>query len=355
MELKNVMDLLITSYNKFDCLAHIPKGSPNEKPLLFRKNFLESTQNIFECYNPAFVLKNPDYNILYICCESILSGHIITLEYDDNLKIKILSRVETGKSLCYLTLDSTKEHLIAISYWDSVLTLHPIIKGIPQEQTFKISNGTKVDLGLEDHLLNRQKNSHFHSIMTYKEYLFIPDLGLDVIHFYLYQPKEEVKIRKIGIYSLPSGSGPRYMCLRDTCLYVVNELNSTVMNFKIIEKNWGLYLENLQTISTLPKGYQGKNTCGNICLHPKLPYLVVSNRGHDSLSIYKINQVELQFHQNILTLGKTPRHFCFDQTGNFLIVANQDSDTVIIFNFLENNISLYETIEVNSPNFVIEL
>ena len=39
MELKNVLNLLITSYNKFDCLAHIPKGSPNEKPLSFRKNF----------------------------------------------------------------------------------------------------------------------------------------------------------------------------------------------------------------------------------------------------------------------------------------------------------------------------
>ena len=348
-------NLLITSYNNFSCLAHIPTGTQNKKPLLFKNSIIQSEYEILECYNPAFVLKNPDYNILYICCESIESGHILTLEYDSNFQTKVLSVIETGKSSCYLALDSSKKNLIAISYWDSVITVHPMKVGIPQKYIFMTSNGGNIDCGLQDHLHNRQQNSHFHSVAIYKQFLLIPDLGLDVIHFYLYQPEQEKMITKLGIYSLPSGSGPRYLSLRNNYLYVVNELNSTVMVFKIIEKHSGLYLEEVQTISTIPDNYQGKNTCGNICVHPKLPYLAVSNRGHDSITIYKINQIELQFQKNISTLGKTPRHFSFDLTGKLLMVANQDSDSVVIFNFHEGEVSVNQQIQVNSPNFVIEI
>ena len=355
MELENVLNLVITSYNKFNCLAHVPKGNQNNQPLLIKKSSLESRPNICECYNPAFVLKNPDYNILYICCESINCGHLISLSYDNNNNTQILSIQETGKSLCFLALDASRENIITISYWDSVITLHPLKKGVPQQQNFKLSNGGGIDVGLDDHLRNRQKNSHFHSVVIYKHYLLIPDLGLDVIHFYLYQPNQESKIVKSGIYSLPSGSGPRYMCLRNNHLYVVNELSSTVMSFKIMEKHWGLYLENLQTISTLPDNYRGKNTCGNICLHPKLPYLVVSNRGHDSLTIYKINHSQLQFYKNISTLGKTPRHFSFDENGKHLMVANQDSDTVVFFYFDDGQVTFKQQLKVESPNFITQI
>ena len=354
MKHENDLNLVITSYNKFDCLAHIPVGNQNKKPLLIKENYLVSRHDICQCYNPAFVLKNPDYNILYICCESIKCGHIITLRYDNN-NTQVLSIHETGKSLCFLALDSSKENIITISYWDSVITLHPLKEGIPQKNNFKVSNGGKIDFGLDDHLLNRQKNSHFHSVVIYKQYLLVPDLGLDVIHFYLYQPNKDNKIIKSGIYSLPPGSGPRYMCIRNNHLYVVNELSSTVMSFKIIEKHLGIYLENLQTITTLPENYSGRNTCGNICLHPKLPYLVVSNRGHDSLTIYKINHLHLQFYKNISTLGKTPRHFSFDEKGENLMVANQDSDSVVFFYFDEGNLIFKQQLKVESPNFIIQI
>lgn len=81
MELQNI---LITSYNDFSCLAHVPSGNQNKKPLLFKNSILQSESEIPKCYNPAFVLKNPDYNILYVCCESIEFGHIVTLEYDQH-------------------------------------------------------------------------------------------------------------------------------------------------------------------------------------------------------------------------------------------------------------------------------
>lgn len=353
MELQNI---LITSYNDFSCLAHIPGGNQNKKPLLFRNSILQSESEIPKCYNPAFVLKNPDYNILYVCCESIESGHIVTLEYDQHFQTNVLSVVETGKSSCYLALDSLQKNLIAISYWDSVITVHPLREGIPQKKIFRLSHGGNIDRGLQDHLHNRQQNSHFHSVALYKQFFLVPDLGLDVIHFFLYQPDSEEMITKAGVYSLPSGSGPRYLCLREKYLYVVNELSSTVMVFKIIENHGkGIYLENVQTIPTLPDDYQGKNTCGNICLHPKLPYLAVSNRGHDSITIYWIHQNELRFHRNISTLGKTPRHFSFDHTGEFLMAANQDSDSMVIFNFHEGEVSVNQQIKVNSPNFVIEI
>ncbi len=118
----------------------------------------------------------------------------------------------------------------------------------------------------------------------------------------------------------------------------------------------------IQSISTLPEAFpRTLNTCGRVCVHPSGRFVVVSNRGHESITIYrvcinganhrgKLKQVGF-FH----TRGETPRHFQFDSSGQYLIVANQDSDCISVFSF---NLSSGEikftgnTYHIPSPNFV---
>lgn len=117
----------------------------------------------------------------------------------------------------------------------------------------------------------------------------------------------------------------------------------------------------IQSISTIPSAFPTTmNTCGRICVHKSGRFVVVSNRGHQSITVYKVKSKgvkrgELQTVGHFHTRGETPRHFQFDNSGQYLIVANQDTDTIAVFNFnLSNGELKYSGNEyrVPSPNFV---
>ena len=137
-------------------------------------------------------------------------------------------------------------------------------------------------------------------------------------------------------------------------IYVVNELNSTVIVLKVIENDI-INLEEIQIISTVPGDYIGYNTCGNICIDNTRKYLIVSNRGHNSLAIYQIDNFKLNLLSINDCMGKTPRHFCFHNCTNDVIVANQDSDTVDFFNFSDGILNYIDKVNVNSPNFIVNI
>ncbi len=117
----------------------------------------------------------------------------------------------------------------------------------------------------------------------------------------------------------------------------------------------------IQSISTIPSAFPTTmNTCGRICVHKSGRFVVVSNRGHQSITVYKVKSKgakrgELQTVGHFHTRGETPRHFQFDNSGQYLIVANQDTDSIAVFNFnLSNGELKYSGNEyrVPSPNFV---
>ena len=117
----------------------------------------------------------------------------------------------------------------------------------------------------------------------------------------------------------------------------------------------------IQSISTIPSAFPTTmNTCGRICVHQSGRFVVVSNRGHESIAIYRVNNKgssrgELSTVGYFHTRGETPRHFQFDSTGQYLIVANQDSDNIAVFSFNLGTGQISFTgneYRVPSPNFV---
>jgi len=112
---------------------------------------------------------------------------------------------------------------------------------------------------------------------------------------------------------------------------VINELNSTIVAFVYDGDNGAL--EEIQTVSTLPRGFRGVNYCADIHIVPSGKFLYGSNRGHDSIVIYRINEEtgKLTYVGYESTQGETPRNFAIDPTGRFLLVANQNTDTIVTF------------------------
>jgi 6-phosphogluconolactonase len=117
----------------------------------------------------------------------------------------------------------------------------------------------------------------------------------------------------------------------------------------------------VQSISTIPRAFPTTmNTCGRMCVHKSGRFVVVSNRGHQSITVFRVKSKgpkrgELQTVGCFHTRGETPRHFQFDNSGQYLLVANQDTDSIAVFNFnLSNGELKYSGNEyrVPSPNFV---
>src|SRR5258708_38646796 len=88
----------------------------------------------------------------------------------------------------------------------------------------------------------------------------------------------------------------------------------------------------LQTVSTLPADFPGRNTAAEVAIHPSGKFLYASNRGHHSIAVFAIDAAgRLTLVKHVPSGGRTPRGFSVDPTGGWLIAANQDTHNIAVF------------------------
>jgi 6-phosphogluconolactonase len=182
----------------------------------------------------------------------------------------------------------------------------------------------------------RQEAPHAHSINLDPEgrYAYVADLGLDQVLIYRYDAATGAMTPNDPAFArVKPGSGPRHFAFRPDgkYAYVINEMNSTVTAFACDATKGSLAA--IQTLSTLPEGFQGGNSTAHVASHPSGRFLYGSNRGHDSIAVFGIDA-----ESGRLTLveiepagGKTPRNFGIDPTGRYLLAAGQSSGGIAVF------------------------
>jgi 6-phosphogluconolactonase (cycloisomerase 2 family) len=352
-----------------------------------------------EITNPAFLRWHPTVNVLYGCTEDVKeNGQIIAWEVDTcSGKLTEICRADAqGTSTCYLTLDHAIKNMLVVNYWDATIGVIPIKPDgsfAAEKLTYvydpKGSAGMKVSANCHvNHSINdanaqkeRQLDPHSHAVVLDPYYgcvAYVPDLGKDCIRE-LYYDKAEGTLSPIGL--IPSGlqrngpEGPRYLEFHVDLpvAYCVNEFASEVAVFVVDRKQLrdistegtktgsGSTLTYVQAVPTVPPDWKRtQNTCGRIAIHPSGRFVLCSNRGHDSVAVFRVElEAEIPgmlsevgiFH----TRGMTPRHFKFDPSGQWLLAANQDSNQVATFNFNSASGEIKYTgtqLQVNSPNFL---
>jgi 6-phosphogluconolactonase len=131
------------------------------------------------------------------------------------------------------------------------------------------------------------------------------------------------------------GSGPRHFALHPDGrhAYVVSEMGSTISLFNYDQAQGSFSEDPVQVVSTLPAGFTGTNTGGEIVVHPSGRFVYASNRGLDSIALFRVEAAtgQLTFVETVSTLGKTPRNFALDPSGRWLIAANQNSNSLVVF------------------------
>lgn len=183
---------------------------------------------------------------------------------------------------------------------------------------------------------DRQGRPHAHCVVLDRNNrrAFVSDLGLDKIMIYDFDSRSgKLTANKEPWVQTKSGAGPRHFTFHKNgrWAYGINELDSTMSVFTYNGARGTL--RELQTVPTLPTDFSGKNSCAELQVSPSGRFLYGSNRGHDSIVVFSIDQTsgKLSLVEHTPTQGKTPRNFAIDPSGRFLLAANQNSDNVVSF------------------------
>lgn len=280
--------------------------------------------------NPTFLAVAPNQKFVYTVGET-QGGSVNAYAFNNKTGklIKINTQSAGGDGPCHISVDKTGKWVLVGNYGGGSLSILPIEKdgslGAPT-QTIK-HEGKSVNA-------SRQEKPHVHSvnIAPNNTDVFVPDLGIDKIVTYKLDAKTgQLSAGTPAATKTADGAGPRHFTIHPNgkWAYVIQELNATVTAYNYAKGG----LTEIQTISTLPADYKGNNSCADIHISADGKFLYGSNRFYDHLVVYSIDQKtgKLTYITNQPVEGKTPRNFMIDPSGKWVLVANQDSDNIVLF------------------------
>lgn len=180
----------------------------------------------------------------------------------------------------------------------------------------------------------RQDRPHPHSSLFSPDnrYMLVADLGLDLVRTYAFEA-ESGTLKPVSDAITPPGSGPRHMAFHPNGKWVfsINEVGNSMTTYRYDADSGRL--TPVDTISTLPGHFQGENTTAEVAVSKDGRFLYGSNRGHDSIVQYSIdeNSGKLSLVEYVSTEGGHPRHFALTPDGGHLIAANRDANNLVLF------------------------
>lgn len=300
-----------------------------------RSGLLGEPELASEATNPSFLALHPSGRVLYAVSETAgaegrPAGAVSAFAVEADGRLRLLGQQDArGAGPCHLVVDRAGRHLLVANYGGGTVTVLPIeADGSLRPATSVIAHeGSGPNAA-------RQEKPHAHGIALdpSERFALVADLGADRIFIHRFDAARGALTRH-GSAALPPGSGPRHLSFDPAgrFVYSLDELSSTVTLFSWDAERGAL--RPLQTISTLPAGWSGANTAAEIALSSDGRFLYASNRGHDSLAVFRVDPTTGRLIQDgvVPAGGATPRHFALDPTGAFLLVAHQGSGSVASF------------------------
>jgi 6-phosphogluconolactonase len=285
--------------------------------------------------NPGFLAIHPTKPILYAVGEPAKpfpdgSSSVAAFAIGKDHSLKFLGQSSTGgKGACHLAVDASGRTLAVANYGDGhISTVRLDANGLPGETaTVIVHKGAGPNK-------SRQEGPHAHGVYFDKanQHLFVPDLGLDQVFVYPFDPANSKLGDPLPSLSTVPGAGPRHLVFSadEKFVYVIDELNSTLTaaGYDAATAKFTA----MGATTTLPADFRGANKTAEVEIHPNGKFLYASNRGHDTIAVYQRNPESgaLSFLRHAPCGGKTPRHFKIDPSGKWLLCAHQDSNDISV-------------------------
>jgi 6-phosphogluconolactonase len=309
--------------------------------------------------SPSFLAIHPNRRFLYAVTESSNfqgkpTGAVGAFAIDEKSgKLTLLNQQPSaGAGPCHLIVDPAGKNVLVANYGGGSVACLPI----DEEGRLEPPSATIQHTGSSVNP-SRQKEPHAHSINLDPagRFAFAADLGVDKVFIYKFDPaKGSLTPNDPPSASVEPGSGPRHFAFHPSgkYAYVINEITLTVTAFAYDAERGAL--TPIETVSTLPPDAKGQGfSTAEVVAHPSGKFLYGSNRGHDTIAAFAIDQSsgKLTRIENEPTQGKTPRNFAIDPTGRWLLAENQGSDTIVVFRINQETGELDATgVKVDAPS-----
>jgi 6-phosphogluconolactonase len=338
-----------------------PEGSKSEGIYVYRMDSMTG-QLTFEkvikgIINPSFLDIHPQKNFLYAVNETEsfneqAGGGVSALSIDPTSDQLVLlnEQISHGRHPCYVSVEQTGRFAMAANYSSGSVAIFPI------QSDGRLGAATDVvqHVGSSIHP-ERQTGPHAHCILPdpTNRFAIAVDLGLDKLLIYQLD-LERGKLQFHHEVQVHAGAGPRHLTFDPNRqhAYLINELDSTITAYGYHSED--ARFEEFQRVSALPENFQDENLCADIHVSLDGKYLYASNRGHDSIVCFLIDQSTraLTYVAHTSTGGREPRNFAIDPSGTFLLVANQKSDNIVTFKIDPDTGQLSKTeyqVEISMP------
>jgi 6-phosphogluconolactonase len=289
-----------------------------------------------EADNPTFLAWHPARPVLYATSETNTfgpngTGAVLAFDALPDGRLRLINQVSSeGPGACFVAVHPAGRHVLVANYAGGNVAVLPI----REDGGLSSASSVMAHQGAGPHPV-RQPGPRAHAIVASPDgrYVVAADLGADRLFVYRFdEVSSSLKAAESGAIATAPGAGPRHLAWHPfvPLLYVVNELDSTVCTYGWDDRHGRLDLRG--TASTLPAGWAGDNTTAELTVHPSGRFLYASNRGHDSLACFALDAADgIGCVEIIASEGRTPRHFALDHLGDHLVVANEESDALVLF------------------------
>lgn len=276
--------------------------------------------------SPSFLAFHLNKEFLYSANEA--NGTVSSYSVDRGTgKLTAMNTVSShGEAPCHVSIDPSGRYLYISNYSSGSFTVYRI------NQDGHI--GALIDI--IQNKGSEGQTPHMHSIIPSADgrFIYASDLGIDRILIYQVDSDSgKLTPGQVPYVDTQKGDGPRHFVIdpKGNFAYSAGELSSVVNVFRISKENGGL--TPVQRISMLPEAFSGKSYAADIHMSSDGKFLYASNRGHDSIVMYAVDQQtgELQIDGHTYTHGKHPRNFSLDKTESLVFVANRDNNNIVIF------------------------
>lgn len=310
-----------------------------------------------ELEKTRFITHHPTKNVLYVAHmegehKTGAKGKVTAFAVNtDTGELSWVNEADTGgRNSAHVEVNSAGTLVAVASFHGSTVSTHKVNS---DGSLSKFVDKEKItDPGSGIHKLQSEPRPHSIHFSPDNRFAYVPDLGTDTIYIY----KTDAKSGILGPaanhkFKLPAGSGTRHFDFHPfkPFAYVINELSADVTVFARDEMTGALVQR--QVVSTLPDDYEGRKWAAEVRLHPSGKFLFASNRAHDSIAVFDVNEKDgtLSLVEFEPMQGRTPRHFTLDPSARWLIVGNQYSDTVSAFSINQETGELVHTNTINLP------
>lgn len=289
------------------------------------KKAFEASELIIEENNPTYITLSKDGKHLFTLSDGDEPG-VAHYEINDG-QFAFKDRVKVfNENGCYLTYDEEAKVLYDANYKKGELA---VIK-VNKDGTLTVTDVIQHTSPVGPHENQDFAHAHFIHPTNDHKYILSCDLGTDEVHTYTLT--DDNKLTEVSVYKAAPGTGPRHLAFHhsEPIVYLLGELDYTVEVLNI-QEDGSLVAGN--RYDTIPSDWTEFNSSAAIRLSSDNKFLYVSNRGHNSITVFEVSAdgQSLTEIQNISTEGNFPRDFNFNADESFIIVGHQFQPQISLF------------------------